>query len=195
MSCCGSLLVLMCLSKPLDHDEWRMFLPHYLIVWECQGSASRPVDNRGDMAGWSRARVQGALALDTQRAWACPRSHTAPGDDVMSHAPTPQQRLCLVSSLLCPGLGLLLHPQRARMPRDLWPRPLLGNRCAVTRWRDVGGIHYLVQLFRDKLAASLWSTIWLMGHRCFFFQTMTLLILTQLPKLNPTFVSDSCLIV
>lgn len=62
-----------------DHDEQRMFLPHYLIIWECQGSASRPVDNSGDMAGWSRTRVQGALALDTQRGWACPRSHTAPG--------------------------------------------------------------------------------------------------------------------
>lgn len=37
----------------------RMFLPHYLIVWECQCIASRPVDNRGDMAGWSRTCVQG----------------------------------------------------------------------------------------------------------------------------------------
>lgn len=94
-----SFLMCITLSKPLDHDKQGMFLPHYLIVWECQGSASRPVDNRGDMAGWSRTRVQGALALDTQRAWACPRSHTAPGDDVMSHAPTRQKRLCLVSSL------------------------------------------------------------------------------------------------
>lgn len=124
------LLDLVCLSKPLAYDKWRMFLPQYLIVWECQGSASRPVDNRGDMAGWSRTRVQGAWALDTQRAWACPRSHTAPGDDVMSHAPTPQQRLYLVSSLLCPGLGVLLRPQKGWMPRELWFRPLLSNRCA-----------------------------------------------------------------
>ena len=111
-----------------------MFLPQYLIVWECQGTVSRPLDNRGDMAGWSWTRVQGPLALDTQRAWACPRSHTAPGDDVMSHAPTPQQRLCWVSSLLCPGLGLLLRPQRGRMPGELWLRPLLGNRCVVMKW-------------------------------------------------------------
>lgn len=114
------------LSKPLDHDKWRIFLPHYLILWECQSSASRPVNNRGDMAGWSRTRVQGALALDTQRAWACPRSHTVPGDDVMSHAPALQQRLCLVSSLLCPELGLLLRPQRAWMPG--WPLGFYAQR-------------------------------------------------------------------
>lgn len=34
-----------------------------------------------------------------------------PGDDVMSHAPTRQQRLGLVSSMLCPGLGLLECPE------------------------------------------------------------------------------------
>lgn len=93
----------------------RIFLPHYLTVWECQNSVSRLMDNRGDMAGWSRTRVQAALSLDTQRAWACPRSQTAPGDDVMSHAPSPQQRLCLVSCLLCPEFGLFLYPQRPWM--------------------------------------------------------------------------------
>lgn len=41
-----------------------MFLPHYLTLWECQCGALRPEHNRGDMAGWSRTRVQGCSGSD-----------------------------------------------------------------------------------------------------------------------------------
>lgn len=135
-------------STPLDRDKWGIFLPHYLIPWECQNDASRPVDNRGDMAGWSRTRVQGALALDTQRAWACPRSHTVPGDDVMSHAPAPQKKIVFsqqfVVSRAWPAPPSTKGPNARTAVGVLYPGPLLDNRCALLRWISVCG----VSLFR-----------------------------------------------
>lgn len=140
-------------SKPLDHDVQRMFLPHYLIVWECQGSASRPVDNRGDMAGWSRTRVQGALALDTQRAWACPRSHTAPGGwrDVTSTHPATKIVFShqYVMSRAWPAPPSTKGPNAQRATGDLSPRPLLGQQVCCDKMEVYGGGKWLEKMHSE----------------------------------------------